>query len=121
MGWFIEKVHSTCANPQVNVPFTEWFQLKPIADYHKTVTMEQFMEQLAEDHWPPQQRKGYCRVAINEEKGCAMKEGNPFGPFWDELGIDFIDNVYTGLSNDVHIPSVAADWMNRWVWYILVV
>jgi len=83
--------------------------------------MEQFMEQLADEHWPPEQRRGYCRVAINEEKGCAMKDGNPFGPFWDELGIDFVDNVYTGLSNDIHIPTVAADWMNKWVWYMLVV
>lgn len=76
------------------------------------------MEQLAGDHWPAEQRRGYCRVAVSGEKGCAMKEGNPFGPFWDELEIDFIDDVYTGLSNDVHIPSVAADWMNKWVWHV---
>ncbi|XP_065904125.1 GDP-fucose protein O-fucosyltransferase 1-like isoform X1 [Dysidea avara] len=97
----------------VNIPFTEWFQLEPIADYHKTVTMEQFMGQLAEDHWPPHQRRGYCKVAISEEKGCAMKEGNPYRPFWNQLGVEFVDSIYTGLSYDVHIPSVADDWMNK--------
>ena len=76
------------------------------------------MEQLAGNHWPAEQRRGYCRAAISDEKGCAMKEGNPFGPFWDELGIDFVEDVYTGLTNDVHIPGVAADWMNKWVWHV---
>jgi len=76
------------------------------------------MDQLAEHHWPPQQRRGYCKAAISEEAGCAMKEGNPYRPFWDQLGVEFVDSVYTGLNYDVHISNVADDWINRWVWFM---
>lgn len=73
------------------------------------------MDQLAEDYWPPHQRRGYCKAAVSEEKGCAMKEGNPYQPFWDQFGVEFVDSVYTRLSYDVHISSVVDDWMNKWV------
>lgn len=72
------------------------------------------MTQLSRDHWPPNERYSYCRVPI-DDSGCGLKQGSPFGPFWDEIGVDFISSVYTGLSYDVHIPGVANDWLTKLV------
>lgn len=46
-----------------------------------------FMKDLAPSHWPPGNRTGVCYGKPGRE--CQMKEGNPFGPFWDGLGVDF--------------------------------
>lgn len=70
------------------------------------------MSQLSRDHWPPSVRYGYCRAPLGDS-GCGLKEGSPFGPFWDELGVDFVDSIYTGLGYDVHISAVADDWLNK--------
>lgn len=72
------------------------------------------MSQLSRDHWPPSVRYGYCRAPLGDS-GCGLKEGSPFGPFWDELGVDFVDSIYTGLGYDVHISAVADDWLNKLV------
>ena len=72
------------------------------------------MSQLSRDYWPPHERYGYCRVPI-DDSGCGLKQGSPFGPFWDEIGVDFVSSVYTGLSYDVHIPGIANDWLNKLV------
>ncbi|KAH3695884.1 GDP-fucose protein O-fucosyltransferase 1-like [Dreissena polymorpha] len=71
-----------------NVPFTDWFKLEPLQEYHKVIPAEQFMKILAPEVWPPGKRKGSC-FSFEENAECKMKDGNPFGPFWDELGVDF--------------------------------
>lgn len=40
-----------------------------------------------------------------------MKEGNPFGPFWDELGVDFVDSIGYQLNFD---QSSIAQWQNQY-------
>ena len=72
------------------------------------------MSQLSRDHWPPNERYGYCRVPIDDD-GCGLKQGSPFKAFWDEIGVDFVSSVYTGLSYDVDIREVANDWLNKLV------
>lgn len=60
-----------------------------------------FMEQLASRVWPPESRLGFCWLSSDQSKSdCKMKEGNPFGPFWDELNVDFVDTVGYNLNYD---------------------
>ena len=42
-----------------------------------------------------------------------MKSGNPFGPFWDELGVDFDLSEFTGLGYDVNYDFVLKQWQTR--------
>lgn len=52
--------------------------------------LEEFLEHFGKDRWPVGQRIGYCyRSHKPHATDCEMKEGNPFGPFWSELGVDF--------------------------------
>ncbi|KAL4235589.1 GDP-fucose protein O-fucosyltransferase 1 [Mactra antiquata] len=73
-----------------NVRFTDWFRFEPLTEYHRVIVAEDFMEYLADEVWPVGNRTGFC-FSYNEE--CEMKNGNPFGPFWDGLNIDFDSSV----------------------------
>ena len=45
---------------------------------------------------------------------CAMKEGNPFGPFWDHFGINF-DGYFDhpGILWNSYRKQVADEWRER--------
>jgi len=43
---------------QVQVPFDTYFQVEPFKQYHRVMTMEQFMTELAPEIWPPGNRTG---------------------------------------------------------------
>lgn len=44
-----------------------------------------------------------------------MKEGNPFGPFWDNYDIDFNKFAeYSPLSYNTHAPGVQGMWEERY-------
>ena len=43
-----------------NVPFGEWFDIEEVEKYHKVLALEEFMAQLAPQHWPEGYRTGYC-------------------------------------------------------------
>lgn len=76
-----------------NVPFGEWFDVAKVGEYHRVITAEDFMERLAPKYWPKGNRTGYCFGYQGSNNPCKMKEGNPFGPFWDGLGVDFDQTV----------------------------
>ena len=100
---------------QGNIPFTEWFQLEPIQSYHKSLPMEDFLSQLAPQKWPPGKRTGYCYPPINPEShDCEMKNGNPFGPFWSDLGVDFDSSEFAQLGYDVDDPYMLKIWQERY-------
>ncbi|KAK7100919.1 GDP-fucose protein O-fucosyltransferase 1-like [Littorina saxatilis] len=75
-----------------NVPFDEWFRVEAVQLYYRVITAENFMRDLAPTVWPEGSRIGWCWLQKTKDDGesyCPMKEGNPFGPFWDGLGVNF--------------------------------
>ncbi|EDQ88705.1 uncharacterized protein MONBRDRAFT_25935 [Monosiga brevicollis MX1] len=72
-------------------PYTDYFDLEALRPYHRVLAMEDFMTRLAPHVWPLNQRHMYCsRYDPAQPVDCRTKQGNPFGPFWDHFGIDFV-------------------------------
>ena len=70
--------------------FRDWFKVEVVQEYHKSLPLEAFLEEFGNDKWKPGNRTGYCYRPRNDNSSdCFMKEGNPFGPFWDRLGVSF--------------------------------
>lgn len=101
----------------IQVPFSTYFQVKPLEKFHRVITMERFMKHLANQIWPKENRYSLCyseRKSLNGEtaKSCYAKEGNPFGPFWDEYNIDFVGSeFFSPLTYDtLHSHNMAERW-----------
>lgn len=89
--------------------------LEPLKEYHKVITMEKFMKNIAPIIWPKGKRKVFCYTARGEGNDCNAKDGNPFGPFWDTFGIDFDESVfYKPLHYDVHYHNIDEKWNDRY-------
>ncbi|ODM97291.1 GDP-fucose protein O-fucosyltransferase 1 [Orchesella cincta] len=80
----------------IQVPFDKYFKPEAILPYHKVITMERFMTELAPKVWPPEKRFSFCYIQRGNGKGCDAKDGNPFGPFWDNYKVDFVGSEIFG-------------------------
>lgn len=101
----------------VQVPFANYFQVEPLRKFHHVITMERFMKHLADEVWPKDDRRSFCymerkSLSGSTKKDCHAKEGNPFGPFWDEFAIDFVGSeFFTPFNYDTHhSPNMVDKW-----------
>ncbi|XP_059608292.1 GDP-fucose protein O-fucosyltransferase 1 [Phlebotomus argentipes] len=101
----------------IQVPFDKYFQVEPLRKYHRVILMRNFMDTIGKDVWPEDKRISFCYMARKsldgkETNSCNAKDGNPFGAFWDEFQVDFVDSEFYGpLNYDVHHGSVAEKWI----------
>lgn len=47
----------------LQVPFDTYFQVGPLQRFHKVVTMEEFMYNIAPYEWPPEKRVSFCYMS----------------------------------------------------------
>nr|SVE73444.1 EOG090X02RM [Daphnia atkinsoni] len=99
----------------VQVPFSDYFELEPLLKFHRVITMEQFMDDIADKVWPSEKRTAFCYMARGQGNDCNAKEGNPFGPFWDTFNVDFVHSEFYGpLNYDIHHQNMARKWNERY-------
>ncbi|XP_013774815.1 GDP-fucose protein O-fucosyltransferase 1-like, partial [Limulus polyphemus] len=99
----------------VQVPFDTYFKVDTLKKYHRVMTMEDFMKNLAPVVWPPGKRTVFCYRSRGETDDCNAKEGNPFGPFWDTFNVDFDDSEFYGpLHYDVHHHQMSKKWNEKY-------
>ncbi|KIH50654.1 hypothetical protein ANCDUO_19266 [Ancylostoma duodenale] len=104
------------------VPFENIFQVAEIKKYQKVVTMVEFTRDIMPELWPEENRTALCwtpRKSIYDENaplGCHPKEGNPFGPYWDKIGVSFANDAYFGDipgGYDLTVKGSKAAWQKR--------
>jgi peptide-O-fucosyltransferase len=98
---------------QMSFPtFASFFDVPTVQEYHRAIPMDTFMRLFGDKQWAPAHRRGYCWSADGEKplSTCDIKNGSPFGPFWDNFKIDFSSYYGMRMSFDVHNQGILAAW-----------
>ncbi|KAK6737218.1 hypothetical protein RB195_019733 [Necator americanus] len=104
------------------VPFENIFQVSEIRKYLKIVAMVEFTRDIMPKLWPAENRTALCwspRKSFYDENapvGCHPKEGNPFGPYWDKIGVSFANDAYFGDipgGYDLTVKGSKSGWQRR--------
>ncbi|KAG7196660.1 hypothetical protein KM043_015997 [Ampulex compressa] len=107
--------YRTGETKSIQVSFDTYFNVSQIQDCHKVTLMEDFMRGIAPKIWEPQERVSFCYSPRGNGDSCNAKDGNPFGPFWDTYGIDFVSSEFYGpLHYDVYHTDMAVQWRRRY-------
>ncbi|VDM79877.1 unnamed protein product, partial [Strongylus vulgaris] len=106
----------------VMTPFENIFQVAEVKKYQKVVTMVEFTRDIMPKIWPREKRTAFCwapRKSIYDDKapaGCHPKEGNPFGPYWDKIGVSFVNDAYFGDipgGFDLTAKGSKSEWLDK--------
>ncbi|CAF0970316.1 unnamed protein product [Brachionus calyciflorus] len=99
----------------VQIPFQTYFKVEPLNEYTKVVLMDDFMKYIAPKVWPKGNRTVFCYMGRGDSKDCSAKDGNPFGPYWNNFGIDFDNDVFYGpLGYDPTFGNHKVGWMTKY-------
>lgn len=101
----------------IQVPFDTYFKTESIGEYHRVLTMEQFMHTTAPSLWPKNKRISFCYTQRTGEidTSCNAKSGNPFGPFWNTFDIEFMGSEFYGpLNYDAHNDVMISRWKQKY-------
>lgn len=108
--WISHQFNSQYKN--AFIPYDKWFDLKALQAYHSVITMENFMKNFSSTLWPSEERKVYCHQAAMDrspdKQSCPAKQGNPFGPFWNNFGIDFSSSI--AYPSNLQYTSTKEQW-----------
>jgi len=103
------------SNTAGKVNMVHWdtvFNVTVLSKFHKVITMQQFMEEKADQVWPVGKRVSLCYTARNGklQNSCNAKDGSPFGPFWNYFDINFDrSEMFAPLNFRTDISN-----LNRW-------
>lgn len=62
---------------------------------------------------------GFC-YAFRDGKKCAMKDGNPFGPFWDHFGVEFDSYMdHPGILWGTQNENTMQEWNRRYTLHMV--
>eukprot|EP00088_Acartia_fossae_P040583 TRINITY_DN4226_c0_g1_i1.p1 TRINITY_DN4226_c0_g1~~TRINITY_DN4226_c0_g1_i1.p1 ORF type:complete len:387 (-),score=60.51 TRINITY_DN4226_c0_g1_i1:166-1326(-) len=112
---WIEYEHSN--RRTLMVPFQTYFNVSKVNEYHRAVSMEYFFDNLAQRVWPIGKRTSFCYTARRgpQSNSCNAKDGNPFGPFWNNFDVEFDDSeMYGPLPLDVHHQAAEEKWQDKY-------
>ncbi|XP_013200489.1 GDP-fucose protein O-fucosyltransferase 1 [Amyelois transitella] len=101
----------------IQIPFDTYFNVDSLQTFHKVITMESFIIDIAPILWPSSKRISFCytKRAGEENESCNAKSGNPFGPFWDTFNINFVGSEFYGpLNYDAHNKDMMNKWKNKY-------
>jgi len=99
------------------VPYDTYFNVSTVNLYHRAITMENFFGTIVNQVWPEGKRAAFCYTARRgpEDDSCNAKDGNPFGPFWDNFNVTFDHSeMYGPLSFDTYYQKAHLSWQEKY-------
>lgn len=108
------EYHKTDKDADI-VPFEKYFQIEAIQKHTKVITMQEFMVEIAPKVWPKGRRTAFCFTYRGDTESCQAKEGNPYGPYWNNFKVNFEKDVkFAPLTYDMANEDNKAKWLETY-------